>query len=293
MTSALDDRSLDQIFRSARTPNGWADRPLEDETVREIYDLMKWGPTSANCSPARFVWVRSADGKATLAGLAAELNKPKTLKAPVTVIIGHDLDFAAELPRLLPHNAELMQKYFALPGVAEVTAMRNGTLQGAFLIVAARALGLDCGPLQRLEAQANIEIHFGSEATALHGGDHLEEITVRSRGGENTLQTRALFAMIGASPNTEWLSDLVKLDKRGFVKTGKTVGADRPFETSRQGIFAIGDVRAGSVKRIASAAGEGSVVVPGIYEFLGEQITGLGPTSARAVPHQPTSVKLL
>jgi 3-hydroxypropanoate dehydrogenase len=270
MTSALDDRSLDQIFRSARTPNGWADRPLEDETVREIYDLMKWGPTSANCSPARFVWVRSADGKATLAGLAAELNKPKTLKAPVTVIIGHDLDFAAELPRLLPHNAELMQKYFALPGVAEVTAMRNGTLQGAFLIVAARALGLDCGPLQRLEAQANIEIHFGSEATALHGGDHLEEITVRSRGGENTLQTRALFAMIGASPNTKWLSDLVKLDKRGFVKSGKTVGADRPFETSRQGIFAIGDVRARSVKRIASAAGEGSVVVPGIYEFLGD-----------------------
>jgi thioredoxin reductase (NADPH) len=146
--------------------------------------------------------------------------------------------------------------------------------------------------VQRLQAQPNIEIHFGTEVTALHGGDHLQEITVRSHGGENTLQTRALFAMIGASPNTEWLSDLVKLDKRGFVKTGKTVGADRPFETSRQGIFAIGDVRAGSVKRIASAAGEGSVVVPGIYEFLGERITGLGPTSARAVPHQPTSVKL-
>jgi 3-hydroxypropanoate dehydrogenase len=114
--------------------------------VREIYDLMKWGPTSANCSPARFVWVHSADGKATLAGLAAEPNKPKILKAPVTVIIGHDLDFAGELPKLLPHNAEVMQKYFAAPGVAEVTAMRNGTLQGAYLIVAARALGLDCGP---------------------------------------------------------------------------------------------------------------------------------------------------
>jgi thioredoxin reductase (NADPH) len=122
--------------------------------------------------------------------------------------------------------------------------------------------------LQRLEAQANIEIHFGSEVTALEGGDHLEEITVRSRGGEKTLPTRALFAMIGASPNTEWLSDLVALDSRGFVKTGKAAGAHRPLETSRPGIFAIGDVRVGSAKRVASAAGEGSVVVPGIYEFL-------------------------
>ena len=147
MSSALNDQSLDQIFRSARTFNGWADRPVEDATVREIYDLMKWGPTSANCSPARFVWVRSADGKATLAGLAAELNKAKILQAPVTVIIGHDLDFAGELPKLMPHAAERMQQYFAAPGVAEVTAMRNGTLQGAYLIVAARALGLDCGPM--------------------------------------------------------------------------------------------------------------------------------------------------
>ena len=146
MTFALNGQSLDQIFRTARTPNGWADRPVEDDLVRQIYDLMKWGPT-ANSGLARFVWVRSADGKATLAGLAAEPNKPKILKAPVTVIIGHDLDFAGELPKLLPHNAEVMQKYFAAPGVAEVTAMRNGTLQGTYLIVAARALGLDCGPM--------------------------------------------------------------------------------------------------------------------------------------------------
>jgi 3-hydroxypropanoate dehydrogenase len=118
-----------------------------DATVRAIYDLMKWGPTSANCSPARFVWVRSADGKATLAGLAADLNKAKILQAPVTVIIGHDLDFAAELPKLMPHAAECMQQYFAMPGIAEVTAMRNGTLQGAYLIIAAGALGLDCGPM--------------------------------------------------------------------------------------------------------------------------------------------------
>src|ERR1700712_5705113 len=133
MTSSLNGQSLDQIFRSARTPNGWADRPFEDTLVREVYDLMKWGPTSANSSPARFVWVRSADGKATLAGLAAQLNKPKILKAPVTVIIGYDLDFAGKLPKLLPHNAEVMQKFFATPGVTEATAMRNGTLQGAYL----------------------------------------------------------------------------------------------------------------------------------------------------------------
>src|SRR4030095_16821149 len=104
MNAALPAHSLDQIFRSARSFNGWADRPVEDATVREIYDLMKWGPPSANSSPARFVWVRSAEEKATLAGLAAELNKPKILKAPVTVIIGHDLDFARECTKLLPHN---------------------------------------------------------------------------------------------------------------------------------------------------------------------------------------------
>src|SRR3954469_11473082 len=117
MTAALSDHSLDQIFRSARTFSGWAPRSVEDSTVREIYDLMKWGPTSANSSPARFVWVRSAEGKATLAGLAAELNKPKILQAPVTVTIAPDLHFAGKLPKLMPHAPEVMQKYFATPGV--------------------------------------------------------------------------------------------------------------------------------------------------------------------------------
>ena len=160
MSCALNDQSLDQIFRSARTPNGWADRSVEYNLVREIYDLIKWGPTSANSSPARFVWVRSADGKATLAGLAAEPNKAKILKAPVTVIIGHDLDFAGELPKLLPHAPEVMQKYFATPDVAEVTAMRNGTLQGAYLIVAARALGLDCGPMSGFDNTGVDKVFF-------------------------------------------------------------------------------------------------------------------------------------
>lgn len=107
---------------------------------------------------------------------------------------------------------------------------------------------------------------------------------MRSRGVENTLQTRALFAMIGASPNAEWLSDLVDLDSRGFVKTGKAAGAHRPLETSRPGIFAVGDVRAGSAKRVASAAGEGSVVVPGIYEFLGDPSPDGGPPRLMSSP---------
>src|ERR1700755_141193 len=108
MKEVLSDDSLDLIFRSARSFNGWLDRPVDDATVRDVYDLMKWGPTSANGSPARFVWVRSADGKATLAGPAAEVNKTEILAAPVTVIVGHDLDFARELPhRAIAHGSDL------------------------------------------------------------------------------------------------------------------------------------------------------------------------------------------
>jgi len=143
----MSAKSLDQIFRSARTYNGWADTPVQESVVRDLYDLLKWGPTSANCGPARFVWVRSTAGKAKLAGLAFEKNRPKILEAPLTVIIGNNLDFADALPKLMPKNAEAMQKAFAQPGMSEVTAMRNGTLQGAYLIIAARALGLDCGPM--------------------------------------------------------------------------------------------------------------------------------------------------
>ena len=147
MPNALPDSALDQLFRGARTFNDWSDRPVEEGTVQALYDLFKWGPTSANSSPARFVWVRSAEAKARLAALAMEANRPKILAAPLTAIIGHDLDFAAAMPKLFPARAEMMQGFFKQPGVAEVTAMRNGSLQGAYLIVAARALGLDCGPM--------------------------------------------------------------------------------------------------------------------------------------------------
>jgi 3-hydroxypropanoate dehydrogenase len=147
MRSAVSAQSLDQIFRSARTYNGWTDTPVEEGMVRDIYDILKWGPTSANSSPARFVWVLSPEGNAKLAGLASEKNRPKILEAPLTVIVGNDIDFADALPKLMPQNAEATQKAFAQPGMSEVTAMRNGSLQGAYLIIAARALGLDCGPM--------------------------------------------------------------------------------------------------------------------------------------------------
>ena len=147
MSSAMSAKSLDQIFLSARTYNGWTDTPVQEGVVRDLYDLLKWGPTSANSSPARFVWVRSTAGKATLAGLASEKNRPKILEAPLTVIIGNDLGFADALPKLMPQNAEAVQKVFVQPGMSEVTAMRNQSLQGAYLIITARALGLDCGPM--------------------------------------------------------------------------------------------------------------------------------------------------
>jgi 3-hydroxypropanoate dehydrogenase len=148
MANALPAAALNQLFRSARTYTGWSEKPVDESVVRELYDLMKWGPTSANGCPARFAWVRSPEGKARLVEHAAEMNRPKILSAPLTVIIGYDLNFAEALPKLLPApRAEMMQKYFSQLGMAESTATRNSSLQGAYLILAARALGLDCGPM--------------------------------------------------------------------------------------------------------------------------------------------------
>jgi 3-hydroxypropanoate dehydrogenase len=129
MTIPLTAPALDQLFRSARTPTDWADVPLDDDKVHALYDLLKWGPTSANCSPARFVWVRSAAGKERLASLANEMNGPRILAAPLTVIVGHDLAFPDTMPRLFPDRREIFRQYFSQPGVAEHTAFRNGSLQ--------------------------------------------------------------------------------------------------------------------------------------------------------------------
>jgi 3-hydroxypropanoate dehydrogenase len=154
MNNQLPPGALDQLFRQARTFNEWSDQALDDQTIHELYELLKWGPTSANSSPARFLWVKSAEGKAKLAALATENNRSKILAAPLTVVIGYDLDFAEAMPILFPARAEMMQQYFKQPGMADSTAKRNGTLQGAYLIIAARALGLDCGPMSGFDNAA-------------------------------------------------------------------------------------------------------------------------------------------
>jgi 3-hydroxypropanoate dehydrogenase len=147
MSNKVDDVALDQLFRLARTRNAWTERPVSDEQIRELYDLIKLGPTSANSCPARFVWVRTSEGRARLAALASKTNGPKVLAAPVTVIVGYDLDFADRLPRLFPARGQMMQELFRDGVLAQTTAFRNSSIQGGYLILAARALGLDTGPM--------------------------------------------------------------------------------------------------------------------------------------------------
>ena len=147
MPNKVDAQALDQVFRLARTRNAWTDKSVSDAQLRELYDLVKVGPTSANSCPARFVWVRTGEGRARLAALASQTNRPKILAAPVTVIIGYDLDFAAKLPELFPARGEKMQEVLRDEALAQVTALRNSSLQGGYLILAARALGLDTGPM--------------------------------------------------------------------------------------------------------------------------------------------------
>ena len=148
MSDKLDKHALDQLFLTARTRNGWTDRPVTEAQIRELYDVFKFGPTSGNSCPARFVWVTSTAGKEKLSALASDGNKAKILAAPLTVIIGDDWDFAEAMPKLFPARGEAMRDMFrGNPALAQSYAFRNGSLQGAYLIVAARALGLDCGPM--------------------------------------------------------------------------------------------------------------------------------------------------
>lgn len=142
----LDDRSLDIIFREAHTHSNWLDKPVSDALLHQIYDLMKWAPTSANCCPARFVFVRSAEAKQRLLPLMAPGNVEKTRTAPVTVIVGYDMEFYEKLPKLYP-PADARSWFAGNQPLIDTTAFRNGTLQGAYLLIAARALGLDAGPM--------------------------------------------------------------------------------------------------------------------------------------------------
>jgi len=155
----LPATSLDQLFRLARTYNEWSAREVDDQTIHELYELLKWGPTAANSSPARFAWVKSPEGKAKLSALAMEANRAKIMAAPVTVIVGHDLAFAEAMPQLFPARGEMLREFYREPTVAAETAMRNSSLQGAYLLIAARALGLDCGPMSGFD-NAGVDREF-------------------------------------------------------------------------------------------------------------------------------------
>lgn len=143
--ATLDDLALDQLFRAARTQNKWQDRPVPDAKLHELYDLLKWGPTSANSSPARFVFIRTPEGKAKLKEALSAGNMEKTMTAPVTAIVCYDSYFYDKLGQLFPH-ADAKPWFTSSPEFAEKTAFRNGSLQGAYLMLAARAVGLDVGP---------------------------------------------------------------------------------------------------------------------------------------------------
>ena len=143
---ALDQVALNTLFLNARTHNGWAGTPVKDAVLHEIWNLVRMAPTSANCAPARIVFVKSQAAKEQLKPLLMDGNVDKTMAAPVTAIIGHDMEFYEKLPQLFPHT-DARAWFVGNDDLIETTAFRNGTLQGAYLMMAARSLGLDCGPM--------------------------------------------------------------------------------------------------------------------------------------------------
>jgi 3-hydroxypropanoate dehydrogenase len=167
----LSDEALNVLFRTARTARAWLDRPVSDELLGQIYDLMKWGPTSANCCPARIVFLRTPPAKQRLLPALSSLNVEKTMKAPVTAIVAYDLRFYEKLPELFPHNPKMVELFASSQQFAESTAFRNGSLQGAYFMLAARSLGLDCGPMSGFDnAKVDQEFFSGSEPGLFPGG---------------------------------------------------------------------------------------------------------------------------
>jgi 3-hydroxypropanoate dehydrogenase len=154
----LSETALDQLFRTARTFRGWRDQPVSDETLRAVYDLMKWGPTASNSSPARIVFVKSPAAKERLKPALDAGNIEKTMAAPATAIVAYDLEFHTKMPVLSP-GTDVKKTFIDQPDVTLATATRNGSLQGAYLMLAARALGLDCGPMSGFD-NAKIDAAF-------------------------------------------------------------------------------------------------------------------------------------
>lgn len=175
MTTPLDDHALDVLFRKARTHNVWLDKPVSDDLLRQLYDLMKYGPTSANSCPARILFLRTPEAKQRLLPALSPTNVEKTKQAPVTAIIGYDSKFFEQTPKLFPHNAGMRDNFANNQKLAEVTAFRNGSLQGGYFILAARALGLDCGAMSGFD-NAKVDAEFFS-ATA---GNPPEFVDVKS-----------------------------------------------------------------------------------------------------------------
>ena len=159
MSKALDADGLDQIFRTARSYNGWQEAAIDDAALGELYTLAAFGPTSANCSPARFVFLRSNEAKERLGPHLIPGNVDKAMSASVVAIIGYDLEFYEKIPQLFPHNPGARDWFAGNDALIEETAIRNGTLQGAYLMIAARALGYDCGPLSGFN-RAGVDSEF-------------------------------------------------------------------------------------------------------------------------------------
>ena len=170
MGTQIDDAALDTLFREARTHAKWQPRPVSDQTLRDLYDLLKLAPTSANAAPARFAFLRSKEAKERLRPALAPLNVEKTMSAPVTVIVAYDLKFYEQLPKLFPHSPGMAAMFISNPEMADTTAKRNSSLQGAYLIMAARALGLDCGPMSGFD-QAKVDEAFFAAGKPCFGCD--------------------------------------------------------------------------------------------------------------------------
>ncbi len=165
----IDDRGLEILFRDARTYNGWKDGDVSEVLIQAVYDLMKWGPTSANMCPLRFVFVKSPEAKEKLKPHLMEGNVAKTMAAPVTVLMANDLEFYKYADKLSPHNPDVRSWFEGKEEFTKETAMRNGSLQGAYMMIAARALGLDCGPMSGFNKNGvkdaffegrNVEVNF-------------------------------------------------------------------------------------------------------------------------------------
>jgi 3-hydroxypropanoate dehydrogenase len=169
MGKMVDEKALDSLFREARSYTKWQLRPVTDQTLRDLYDLLKWAPTSANSGPARFAFLRSKEAKERLRPALAPLNVEKTMTAPVTVIVAYDLKFYEHLPKLFPQNPGMAKLFEGNPEL-ETIAKRNSSLQGAYLIMAARALGLDCGPMSGFDL-AKVDEEFFAAGKPCFGCD--------------------------------------------------------------------------------------------------------------------------